>query len=94
MSKAARTYTTLLGLDKYVQFYSEIYPQQTVEVVVNLAQFWSNNFYHISYSASAVTLFAKLTSDVATILRQLRTRGKKLKTNLADVEAILEILES
>jgi hypothetical protein len=71
MTKAARTYTTLLGLDKYVQFYSEIYPQQTVEVVVNLAQFWSNNFYHISYSASAARLFEKLTSNAATIFSQL-----------------------
>ena len=68
MSKAARTYTTLLGLNKYVQFYSEIYPQQTVEVVANLAQFWSDNFYHISYSASAATLFAKSTLDAAIIL--------------------------
>jgi hypothetical protein len=71
MSKAARTYTTLLGLDKYVQFYSEIYPQQTVEVVANLVQFWSNNFYHISYSAPGAILSAKLTPGEATVFSQL-----------------------
>jgi uncharacterized coiled-coil DUF342 family protein len=36
----------------------------------------------------------KLTPDAATILSQLRTRRKKSKTDLADLEAILEILES
>jgi chromosome segregation ATPase len=45
-------------------------------------------------SAPAATLFEKLTPDVATILSQLRTRRKKSKTDLADLEAILEILES
>jgi chromosome segregation ATPase len=45
-------------------------------------------------SAPATTLFGKLTPDVATILSQLRTRRKKSKTDLADLEAILEILES
>ncbi len=32
--------------------------------------------------------------DVTTILSQLRARRKKSKTDLADLEAILEILES
>ena len=32
--------------------------------------------------------------DAAKILSQLRTRRKKSKTDLADLEAILEILES
>ena len=45
-------------------------------------------------SAPAARLSEKLTSDVATILSQLRTRRKKSKTDLADLEAILEILES
>jgi SMC interacting uncharacterized protein involved in chromosome segregation len=45
-------------------------------------------------SAPAVTLSEKLTPDVATILSQLRARRKKSKTDLADLEAILEILES
>jgi uncharacterized protein (DUF3084 family) len=36
----------------------------------------------------------KLTPDAATILSQLRARRKKSKTDLADLEAILEILES
>jgi chromosome segregation ATPase len=45
-------------------------------------------------SAPAVTLFEKLTPDAATILSQLRARRKKSKTDLADLEAILEILES
>jgi uncharacterized coiled-coil DUF342 family protein len=45
-------------------------------------------------SAPAVTLSEKLTPDAATILSQLRARRKKSKTDLADLEAILEILES
>jgi DNA repair exonuclease SbcCD ATPase subunit len=45
-------------------------------------------------SAPAATLSEKLTPDAATILSQLRTRRKKSKTDLADLEAILEILES
>jgi ABC-type transporter Mla subunit MlaD len=45
-------------------------------------------------SAPAATLPEKLTPDVATILSQLRARRKKSKTDLADLEAILEILES
>jgi chromosome segregation ATPase len=42
----------------------------------------------------AATLSEKLTPDAATILSQLRARRKKSKTDLADLEAILEILES
>lgn len=45
-------------------------------------------------SALATTLSEKLTPDSATILSQLRARRKKSKTDLADLEAILEILES
>jgi peptidoglycan hydrolase CwlO-like protein len=45
-------------------------------------------------SAPAATLSEKLTPDTATILSQLRARRKKSKTDLADLEAILEILES
>jgi chromosome segregation ATPase len=45
-------------------------------------------------SVPAATLFEKLTPDAATILSQLRARRKKSKTDLADLEAILEILES
>jgi hypothetical protein len=45
-------------------------------------------------SAPAATLSEKLTPDAATILSQLRVRCKKSKTDLADLEAILEILES
>jgi chromosome segregation ATPase len=45
-------------------------------------------------SAPTARLSEKLTSDVATILSQLRTRRKKSKTDLADLEAILEILGS
>jgi uncharacterized coiled-coil DUF342 family protein len=45
-------------------------------------------------SAPAATLSEKLTPDAATILSQLRVRRKKSKTDLADLEAILEILES
>ena len=44
--------------------------------------------------APATTLSEKLTPDAATILSQLRVRRKKSKTDLADLEAILEILES
>jgi uncharacterized coiled-coil DUF342 family protein len=45
-------------------------------------------------SAPAATLSEKLTPDAATILSHLRARRKKSKTDLADLEAILEILES
>ena len=45
-------------------------------------------------SAPAATVSEKLTPDVATILSQLRARRKKSKTDLADLQAILEILES
>jgi hypothetical protein len=44
-------------------------------------------------SALAATLSEKLTPDAAKILSQLRARRKKSKTDLADLEAILEILE-
>jgi peptidoglycan hydrolase CwlO-like protein len=44
--------------------------------------------------APAATLPEKLTPNAATILSQLRARRKKSKTDLADLEAILEILES
>ncbi len=44
--------------------------------------------------APAPTLSEKVTPDAATILSQLRARRKKSKTDLADLEAILEILES
>ena len=44
--------------------------------------------------APAATVSEKLTPDVATILSQLRARRKKSKTDLADLQAILEILES
>jgi uncharacterized coiled-coil DUF342 family protein len=45
-------------------------------------------------SAPTATLSEKLTPDAATILSQLRARRKKSKTDLADLQAILEILES
>jgi hypothetical protein len=45
-------------------------------------------------SVPAATLFEKLTSDAATVLSQLRAKRKKSKTDLADLQAILEILES
>jgi hypothetical protein len=45
-------------------------------------------------SAPAAKLSEKLTPDAATILSQLRAKRKKSKTDLADLEAILEILES
>ena len=44
-------------------------------------------------SAPAARLSERLTSDAATILSQLRARRKKSKIDLADMEAILEILE-
>ena len=44
-------------------------------------------------SVPTATLFEKK-PDAATILSQLRARRKKSKTDLADLEAILEILES
>jgi hypothetical protein len=93
MSKAARSYTTLLGLDKYVQFYSEIYPQQTVEVVVNLVQFWSNNFYHILFCSGRHT-FGQINTRRGYNFQPALSQTQKIKTKLTDLEAILEILES
>jgi chromosome segregation ATPase len=43
--------------------------------------------------APAATLSEKLTPDAATILSQLRARRKKSKTDLADLAAILELLQ-
>jgi len=43
--------------------------------------------------ASAATLSEKLTPDAATVLSQLRARRKKSPVSLADIEAILEIME-
>jgi hypothetical protein len=45
-------------------------------------------------SAPVATLSKKLTPDAATILSQLRVRRKKSKTDLADLEVILEIIGS
>ena len=45
-------------------------------------------------SAPAATLSKKLTPDAATILSQLRVRRKKSKTDLANLEVILEIIGS
>jgi uncharacterized coiled-coil DUF342 family protein len=45
-------------------------------------------------SAPAAAHSQKLTPDAATILSQLRATRKKSKTDLADLEAILDILES
>ena len=44
-------------------------------------------------SAPAATLSEKLTPDAATILSQLRAKRKKSPVSLADIEAILEIIE-
>ena len=44
-------------------------------------------------SAPAAIVSEKLTPDVATILSQLRARRKKSPMSLADIEAILEIIE-
>jgi uncharacterized coiled-coil DUF342 family protein len=44
-------------------------------------------------SAPAATLSEKLTPDAATVLSQLRARRKKSPVSLADIEAILEIME-
>lgn len=44
-------------------------------------------------SAPAARLSEKLTPDVATILRPLRAKRKKSPGTLADIEAILEIIE-
>jgi hypothetical protein len=44
-------------------------------------------------SALAATLSEKLAPDAATILSQLRARRKKSPVSLADIEAILEIIE-
>ena len=44
-------------------------------------------------SAPAATLSEKSTLDTATILSQLRAKRKKSPVSLADIEAILEIIE-
>jgi hypothetical protein len=45
-------------------------------------------------SAPAARLGEKLTPNTATIFSQLRARYKKSETDLVELEAILEILES
>jgi hypothetical protein len=45
-------------------------------------------------SPSTATLFDKSTFDTAILLNQIRTRRKKLKINMEDLQVILEILES
>jgi uncharacterized protein YmfQ (DUF2313 family) len=45
-------------------------------------------------SSPAATVSKKLTPDAATILSQLRVKRKKSKADLADLELILEILQS
>jgi hypothetical protein len=45
-------------------------------------------------SAPAARLGEKLTPNAATIFSQLRAKCKKSETNLVELEAILEILES
>ena len=44
-------------------------------------------------SVPAATLSEKLTPDAATILSQLRAKRKKSPVSLADIQAILEIME-
>jgi predicted nucleic acid-binding Zn-ribbon protein len=44
-------------------------------------------------SAPAATLSGKLTPDAVTILSKLRAKRKKSPVSLADIEAILEIME-
>jgi len=44
-------------------------------------------------SAPAATVSEKLAPDAATILSQLRAKRKKSPVSLADIEAILEIIE-
>jgi hypothetical protein len=44
-------------------------------------------------SAPAATLSEKLTPDVATVLSEFRAKRKKSPVSLADIEAILEIIE-
>jgi len=44
-------------------------------------------------SAPAARISEKLTPDAATILSQLRAKRKKSSVSLADIEAILEIME-
>jgi hypothetical protein len=43
--------------------------------------------------APAATFSEKLTPDAATILSQFRAKRKKSPVSLADIEAILEIIE-
>jgi hypothetical protein len=44
-------------------------------------------------SVPAARISEKLTPDAATILSQLRAKRKKFPVSLADIEAILEIME-
>jgi hypothetical protein len=44
-------------------------------------------------SVPAARISEKLTPDAATILSQLRAKRKKSPVSLADIEAILEIME-
>jgi hypothetical protein len=51
--------------------------------------------YYINFTSSYILfLFEKLIPDVAQIFNKLRATHKKSKIELADLEVILEILES
>ena len=68
--------------------------QQLEEVKADREETEAELFELKQNSAPATTVSEKLTPDATTILSQLRAKRKKSKTDLADLEAILEILQS
>jgi len=67
--------------------------QQLEEVKVDREETEAELFELKQNSAPAATVSEKLTPDAATILSQLRAKRKKSPVSLADIEAILEIIE-
>jgi predicted outer membrane protein len=74
-----------IGVEFRSQFETERADQERIDA--ELCELQKN-------SAPAATLSKKLTPDATTILSQLRASRKKSKADLADLEVILEILQS
>jgi hypothetical protein len=61
---------------------------------LNREEIEANLFEQKQNYVPTAMLFKKLKPDAATVLSKLRAKRKKSKTDLTDLEVILEILES
>jgi chromosome segregation ATPase len=86
LAKEKENYGTLVIISQQLN-------QQLEEVRASREETEAELFELKQNSAPAATVSEKLTPDAATILSQLRAKRKKSKTDLADLEAILELLQ-